>query len=53
MKIERHKAAAREVSQLMYVGDDQAPEQAAGSLPGVAKVAIVAVAAWLILGGGR
>lgn len=51
MQIERHKAAARGVNQLMYVGDDQAPEQAAGSLPTVAKVALVAVAAWLLMGG--
>jgi hypothetical protein len=53
MKIERHKAAARGVNQLMYVGDDQATEQASGSLPMVAKVALVAVAGWLIFGGGR
>lgn len=53
MKIERHKPAARGVNQLMYVGDDQAPEQATGSLPGVAKIALVVVGAWLVFGGGR
>lgn len=50
MKIERHKAAARGVSQLMYVGDDQAPEQATASLSTATKVALAAVAAWLLLG---
>lgn len=51
MQITHHKPAARGVSQLMYVGDDQATENTAGSLPAVAKVALIAVAAWLLLGG--
>ena len=50
MQIEHHKPAARGVSQLMYVGDDQATENSAGSLPTVVKVALVAAAAWLLLG---
>jgi hypothetical protein len=48
MKITYHKPAARGVDQLMYVGDDAAVESATGGLSMPAKLAIVAVAAWLL-----
>ncbi len=48
MKITYHKPAARGVDQLMYVGDDAAVESATGGLSMPVKVAIAAVAAWLL-----
>jgi hypothetical protein len=49
MHLVRHPPAARGVSQLMYVGDDQAVERATGvSLP--IKLAIAAAIGWLLFG---
>jgi hypothetical protein len=48
MKITYHKPAARGVDQLMYVGDDAAVESATGGLSTPVKLAITAVAAWLL-----
>jgi hypothetical protein len=47
MQVIQHKPVARGVTQLMYVGDDQAVEQATGvSLP--VKVGVVLVLGWLL-----
>lgn len=49
MQVIQHKPAARGVTQLMYVGDDQAVESATSlSLP--VKVALVVALGWLLLG---
>lgn len=47
MNIINHRPAARGVSQLMYVGD---VDTSAHPLSTVAKVALAALAAWLLLG---
>jgi hypothetical protein len=52
MQVIQHKAAARGVSQLMYVGDDQAVEQATG-VPTLVKVGVVLVIGWLLFARGR
>lgn len=52
MQIVHHKPAARGVTQLMYVGDDQAVEQATGVSLGV-KVGVVLVLGWLLFGRRR
>lgn len=49
MQIVHHKPAARGVSQLMYVGDDQAVEGATAVLSMPVKVAIVVALGWLML----
>lgn len=48
MQITHHKPAARGVSQLMYVGDDQAVESATAPLSLPVKLAIAAVLGWLL-----
>lgn len=48
MQIVNHKPAARGVSQLMYVGDDQAADPAPVSLP--VKLAIAVGILWLLFG---
>jgi hypothetical protein len=48
VKITYHKPAASGVNQLMYVGDDAAVESATGGLSMPVKVAIAAVAAWIL-----
>jgi len=50
MQITHHKPAARGVSQLMYVGDDQAVEGATAPLSLPVKLAIAAGVAWLLFG---
>ena len=47
--ITHHKPAARGVSQLMYVGDDQATETAL-VIPWPVKAALALGVAWLLLG---
>jgi hypothetical protein len=49
MQIVHHKPAARGVSQLMYVGDDQAVEGVTTSLSMPVKVAIAVALGWLLL----
>lgn len=49
MQIVNHKPAARGVSQLMYVGDDQAVEHATGGLSTPVKLAIAGALAWWLL----
>jgi hypothetical protein len=49
MQIVHHKPAARGVSQLMYVGDDQAVEGATSAISLPVKIAIAAAIGWLLL----
>jgi hypothetical protein len=49
MEIVHHKPAARGVSQLMYVGDDQAVEGATLALSTPVKIALAVVLGWLLL----
>lgn len=51
MQIVHHKPAAKGVSQLMYVGDDQAVEGATSAMSLPVKVAIVAALGWLLFRG--
>lgn len=46
-----HPPAARGVNQLMYVGDDQV--EATSSISTPLKLAVLAVAAWLLFGRRR
>jgi hypothetical protein len=50
MKVTHHKPTVRGVNQLMYVGDDHAVESATTDWSTPVKVAIAAVAAWLLFG---
>lgn len=49
MRITHHKPAARGVNQLMYVGDDQAVENAVSVLTPV-KIAVLVAVGWLLFG---
>lgn len=49
MQITHHKPVVRGVSQLMYVGDDQAVEQAIRPLPAALKVGLALLVGWWVL----
>lgn len=50
MRIHHHKPAARGVSQLMYVGDDGMAAENSTGMSTPIKLALAAVAIWMLLG---
>lgn len=53
VRVTQHAPAARGVTQLMYVGDDQAVESAIAAPGTLVALAVIGVIGWLVFGGRR